>query len=265
VICITGSIASKEANMSWGNAVMQLTGSFRQRLPWHHQAEIGREWDLLQVERHKERIQVARESHDTLLRGFLSASMQLCLADDWLRADSPAKPMLRLALDLIRKGISEGRATLLGLRSPVLPEESLGKALCDVRNDFAPSERARFRIVIVGEARLLNPSVQEQIFLIAREALLNALQHSEARSVEVEIEYLRRKLRLVVRDDGKGIDPQAFQSGQSHWGLTGMRERAASIGAEIQIWSDQGEGTEVEISVPIPGVRVRFAQLSVLL
>jgi signal transduction histidine kinase len=73
-------------------------------------------------------------------------------------------------------------------------------------------------------------------------------------------------LRLIVRDNGKGIDPQALQSGQhSHWGLTGMRERAASIGAEIQIWSKQGGGTEVEISAPIRGVRVQPVQLSVLL
>ena len=252
--------------MSWGNAVMQLAGSVRQRLLWHHQADISRKWSLLPV-RYQERIRVARESHHTLLQGFLNASMlQPCLADDWLQADAPAKPMLRLALDLIRKGISEGRATLLGLRSPELPEESLGRALCGVRNDFAPSERARFRIVIVGEARPLHSAVQDQIFLIAREALLNALRHSEARSVEVEIEYLRRKLRLIVRDNGKGIDPQALQSGQhSHWGLTGMRERAASIGAEIQIWSKQGRGTEVEISAPIRGVRVQPAQLSVLL
>jgi len=242
--------------MNWGNAVIQVAESFRERLLWHHQGDISREWHLLQEERHKERIRIARELHDTLLQGFLSASMQLCLADDWLPADSPAKPILRRALDLIRKGINEGRATLLGLRSPVLPEGSLEKALCDVRNDFAPSERTRFRIVIVGEAKPLEPAVQEQIFLIAREALLNALRHSEASSAEVEIEYLRRKLRVVVRDNGKGIDPRALQSGEnSHWGLTGMWERAESIGAEIGVWSNQGEGTEVEISVPIRGVR----------
>jgi signal transduction histidine kinase len=181
--------------------------------------------------------------------------MQLCLADDWLPADSPAKPILRHALDLIRKGINEGRATLLGLRSPALLEASLEKALCDVRNDFAPSVRARFRMVILGETKALEPAVQEQVFWIAREALLNALRHSEASSVEVEIEYLQRKLRVVVRDNGKGIDPQAWQSDENlHWGLTGMRERAASIGAEVRVWSNQGEGTEVGISVPIRSV-----------
>ena len=241
--------------MSWRNAVIQMTESFRERLLWHHQGDISREWRLLQEERHKERIRIARELHDTLLQGFLSASMQLCLADDWLPADSPAKPILRRALNLMRKGINEGRATLLGLRSQVLPEGSLEKALCDVRNDFAPSVRTRFRIVIVGQAKPLEPAIQEQIFLVAREALLNALRHSEASSAEVEIEYLRRKLRVAVRDNGKGIDPRALESGQdSHWGLTGMRERAASIGAEIRVWSNQGAGTEVVISVPIRGV-----------
>lgn len=244
--------------MSWGNAVMQLAESSRERLLWHHQDDTSREWTPLEEERHKERIRIARELHDTLLQGLLSASLQLCLADDWLPADSPAKPMLGRAVDLVRKSINEGRATLLGLRCPVLPDGSLEKALCDVRKDFAPSERARFRIVVVGETRPLESAVQEQIFLIAREALLNALRHSEASSVEVEIEYVLGKLRVVVRDNGKGIDLEVMQSGHiAHWGLMGMRERAASIGAEIRVTSNPGEGTEVGISVPIPGVRAR--------
>jgi nitrate/nitrite-specific signal transduction histidine kinase len=67
--------------------------------------------------------------------------------------------------------------------------------------------------------------------------------------VEVEIEYLRRRLRLVVRDNGIGIDPQTLHSGKNlHWGLTGMRERAASIGAKTWVWRKNGRGTEVEIS-----------------
>jgi signal transduction histidine kinase len=244
--------------MIWGNAVMHLAEGFRERLLWHHHGDVSQVWNLLQEERNKERIRIAQELHDTLLQGFLSASMQLCLADDRLPADSPAKPMLRRALDLVRKGLDEGRATLLGLRSPVLPDGSLEKALCDVRNDFAGSERPRLRIVILGETRSLEPELQEQIFLIAREALLNALRHSEASSVEVEIEYLQRKLRVAVRDNGKGIDPQVLQSGRdSHWGLTGMRERAASIGAEIRVWSNPAAGTEVGISVPTRGVRAR--------
>jgi signal transduction histidine kinase len=159
--------------------------------------------------------------------------------------------MLRHALDLNRKGISEGRATL-GLRSSVLQNGSLEKALCDLRNDCASSDRAQFRILIVGETKPLESAVEEQIFLIAREALLNALRHSAPSRVEAEIEYLPRKLRVVVRDDGSGIDPEALRTGPL--GMTGMQERAASIGAKVRVWSKRGEGTEVEISLPIHGL-----------
>lgn len=162
--------------------------------------------------------------------------------------------MLRRALDLMRKGINEGRATL-GLRSSVLQDGSLEKALCDVRNDCASSDRAQFRIVIVGETKPLESAVEEQIFLIAREALLNALRYSAASRVEADIEYLPRKLRVVVRDDGTGIDPEALRTGRnSQCGLTGIQERAASIGAKVRVWSKRGAGTEVEISLPIHGL-----------
>ena len=242
--------------MYMGNTVMQLAGCFRERLLRHHQCDASRESDLLERERHKERIRIARELRDTLLQTFFSASMRLCLADEWLPGDLAAKPILRRALDLIRKGLNEGRATLLGLRSPVLSGGSLEKALCDARNDFAPSEHLQVRIVIIGEAKPVEPAVQEQILWVAREALLNALRHSKASSVEVEIEYLRRKLRVLVRDNGIGINAEELMSAKSlHWGLTAMRERAASIGAEVHVWSEQGQGTEVGISVPIRRVQ----------
>jgi signal transduction histidine kinase len=237
--------------MTWANADTPLAERIRERFLRPYQHRTTREGNL-QEERHKERIRIARDLHDTLLQGFLSASMQLCLADQWLPADSPVKPVLRRALDLMRKGIDEGRAALLGLRSPILTEGSLEKALCDVRDDFASAERARVRIVVLGEATSLDPAVQQQIYWIAREAMLNALRHSEATSVELEVEYLRRKLRLVVRDNGTGIDPHLLRSGStSHWGLTGMRERATSIGAKIRLWSKPGAGTEVEISLSL--------------
>jgi signal transduction histidine kinase len=158
-------------------------------------------------------------------------------------------------LDLIRKGLDEARSALMGLRSPMLPDACLEKALGDVCDDFAPGGRTRLCIVIHGKTRSLVPAVQEQVYWIAREALLNALRHSAASRVEAEIEYLPRELRVVVRDDGTGIDPEALRTGRnSHWGLTGMQERAASFGAKVRVWSKRGAGTEVEISLPIRGL-----------
>ena len=95
------------------------------------------------------------------------------------------------------------------------------------------------------------PALQEQIYLIGREALVNALVHSEATSIETEVEYLHRRLRVVVRDNGCGIDPVMLRLGRTgHWGIARMRERAESIGAQLRIWSRPSGGTELEISVP---------------
>jgi signal transduction histidine kinase len=103
----------------------------------------------------------------------------------------------------------------------------------------------------MGQPKTLKPAIQEQIYLIVREALVNALRHSKATCIEADVEYQRRQLRVVVRDNGCGIEPQMLrQEGDSHWGLLGMHQRARCIGAQLRIWSRRGAGTEVEVSVP---------------
>jgi signal transduction histidine kinase len=253
-----------EGDMVQENAPTALTAGIHKGLFRKDRGGTNRAWHaLLQQARHAERLRIARELHDTLLQGLLGASMQLCLVDDGLPTDSPAKPILRRALDLIRKGLDEGRGALLGLRSPELPDGSLEKALGDIRDSFAPECQTPLCIVILGKTRPLVPAVKEQIYWIAREALLNALRHSAASRIEAEIEYLPRRLRVVVRDDGIGIDPEALRAGRiSHWGLTGMQERAASIGAKVRVWSKRGEGTEVEISLPIHGLETTAQRVS---
>jgi signal transduction histidine kinase len=247
-----GQYRPKEVHMTWENTATAFAEHVHKGLLRQDRGNTSRRWHaLLQQARHKERLRIARELHDTLLQGFLSASMQLCLVDEGLPADSPAKPVLRRALELVRKGLDEGRRALLGLRTAALPEGSLEKALGDIRDAVPSGSRTHLCIVILGESRPLIPAVRDEVYWIAREALLNALRHSGANRVEVEIEYLPRKLRVVVRDDGIGIDPEALRTGRnSHWGLAGMQERAASIGGKVRVWSKRGEGTEVEISLP---------------
>ena len=57
---------------------------------------------------------------------------------------------------------------------------------------------------------------------------------------------------MRIRDDGKGIDPKVLQEGGrvGHWGLPGMRERAKQMGAQLNLWTEAGAGTEVELIVP---------------
>jgi signal transduction histidine kinase len=229
-----------------------LAGRIQSYFDHYDQHKSIREQVLRQEERRRERTRIARELHDTLLQGLLSASMQLQLAEGCLPPDSPAKPLLSRVRNLMGKGIAEGRAALQGLRSADAPSTTLDQALSDFCDELPPTDRARLRIIKIGRPKPLDSAVLHQIYLITREALLNSLRHSQAEKIEVEIEYFPRKLRVVVRDNGIGIDRQLLHSGRkSHWGLTVMRERAANIGAHLRIWSKPNAGTELELSLPL--------------
>jgi orotate phosphoribosyltransferase len=88
--------------------------------------------------------------------------------------------------------------------------------------------------------------------LTAVEALRNAFRHAQAPRIEVELHYDNEQFRLRVRDDGRGIDRAALsgQGSEGHYGLPGLRERAALIGGKLEVWSEVDSGTEVELRVP---------------
>ena len=109
-----------------------------------------------------------------------------------------------------------------------------------------------FKTVVEGTVLELHPIIREETYSIGREALINALTHSDARNIEAEITYEPREFRLRIRDDGCGIDPEVLEKGgrNDHWGLQGMRERAKRIGGKLDLWSRPGSGTEIELTVP---------------
>ena len=152
-------------------------------------------------------------------------------------------------LQLMHRALEEGRLALHRLRSPETAPTSLEKALADFGNEFRP-DGARFQIFVVGRPKALRQTIQEQIYLIGREAIANSFHHSKATSIEVEVVYLPGKLGVVIRDNGCGIDPQKVPLQRNlHRGLLGMYERARNIGAQLDIWSRRGSGTQVEISI----------------
>jgi ligand-binding sensor domain-containing protein/signal transduction histidine kinase len=202
-------------------------------------------------ERLAERTRIAQELHDTLLQGFLSASMQLDVAVDRLPADSPARSPLTRVLQLMSQVTEEGRNAVQGLRSRESSSLNLEQAFARLQDEVPIQNDIGFRVIVDGQPRPLHPVLRDEVYRIGREALVNAFQHSRAKNVEVELEYASSQLRVLVRDNGCGIDPQLLQSGrEGHWGLPGMRERAERIGAKLHVWSSFSAGTEVELSVP---------------
>ena len=218
------------------------------RLRMHHMAK---QMNVRFEERLAERMRIAQELHDTLLQGFLSASMQLHVAADQVSDDSPAKPLLGRVLQLMGQVIEEGRNALRGLRSSGRDSHHLEQAFSHVPQELAMQEDVAYRVIVDGQPRALHPVIRDEVYRIGREALVNAFRHARANSIEVEIQYTGSYLRTLIRDDGCGIDPQVLRSGrEGHWGLPGMRERAEGIGAKLKVWSRSAAGTEVELIVP---------------
>jgi len=202
-------------------------------------------------ERLAERTRIAQEIQDTLLQGFLSASMQLYVAVDQVPENSPAKPRLNHVQQLMGKVIEEGRNTVRGMRFSSTDSFDLVQAFSRVGQEFPDQNEIDFRVIVEGRIRPLHPILRHEAYRIGRQALVNAFRHARAKSIEVKLVYAARRLRILVRDDGCGIDPQALRSASdAHSGLSSLREQAKSIGARLKIRSRLREGTEVELTVP---------------
>ena len=201
-------------------------------------------------ERLAERTRIAQELHDTLLQGFISASMQLHVAAEQVPPETPARPQLARVQQLMSHVIEEGRNTVRGLRTEERAEAGLAQSLSRAAADLSGASPGSLRVIVKGTPKILHPAVHEGLFRVGREAIANAFRHAQASQVEVELEYAARAVRLLVRDDGVGVDPKVLSAGrEGHYGLSGMRERAEAIGGRLRLWSAPGAGTEVELEV----------------
>lgn len=213
--------------------------------------QLTRQLNVRFEERLAERTLIAQELHDTLLQGFLSASMQLDVAVDQLPEGSPLRPRLVRVLDLMRQVTEEGRNALRGLRLSDSGSEDIAVALSTINQELTSGGETVFRVIVQGSPRALHPIVRDEVYRIGREAVVNAFRHSHAKHITVEVSYLENQLRLLISDDGCGINSEVLESGrEGHWGLSGMRERAERINARLKVRSRVGSGTEVELSVP---------------
>jgi ligand-binding sensor domain-containing protein/signal transduction histidine kinase len=199
-----------------------------------------------------ERERIARDLHDTLLQSVQGLILKVHAAGKQITSDAAARDALEKTLDHADQVLAEGRDRVRNLRATTRSLDDLPTAFKDVAEETPQGRKGTFKTVVEGSFRKLHPLVQEESYCIGREAIINALTHSEGRNVEVEISYESRQFRLRVRDDGHGINQKILKEGgrPDHWGMQGMRERANKIGAELKIWSGHENGTEVELTVP---------------
>ena len=197
-----------------------------------------------------ERSRIARELHDTLLQGLSSLTMQMQALSTRMRT-SAEKETLDDILHDAGVCLKDARKSLWGLRSPRSGETSMQSRLGQLARQAVDGRTAKLSLSIDKSGRDLPPEVEYHLLRIAREALANAVRHSGAGAIEVSLKSRGSSLVLSVKDNGRGFDASpGAPVPEGHYGLVGIRERAAEIGAELKLTSGAGIGTDVTLILP---------------
>jgi two-component system NarL family sensor kinase len=200
----------------------------------------------------EERNRLAREIHDTLAQGLTAIALQLETADALLgqaEADKRARQAVAQALALARANLDEARRSVLDLRAAPLEGRTLAQALAALADEWSRKPGVPVRFTATGGAHPLPVRVEAGLYRVAQEAITNALRHAAAKHIEVALVTQPGLVRLTVADDGRGFEPQAIP--KDRYGLIGLNERARLLGGALELQSSPGEGTRVEVKVPL--------------
>ncbi|MBB5057583.1 ligand-binding sensor domain-containing protein [Granulicella aggregans] len=206
-----------------------------------------------------ERNRIAREIHDTLAQGYVGVSLQLEMVGRLLKASrssageaGPIEGLVESTKEMVRSSLEEARSSIWNLRSAQsdAEAETLPARLAAAVRMKQRGSAAAIRLTVRGTFRPLERSVEDEMLRIGQEAVSNAVRHASANAVEVVLKYDTGWLELKVSDDGTGF---VRTSAAGHYGLQGIEERAAAIGAKLRIESSPGAGTMVEARLGIAG------------
>jgi signal transduction histidine kinase len=200
----------------------------------------------------EERNRLAGEIHDSLAQSFAGISMQLFAAQEVIQSmDENSLGYIERANDLARFGLAEARRSALSLRSDIIEESGLVEALQMLveRSNIPGRLRCNFRSNGVRKEDL-PLQIQQDFLRIAQEAISNALRHANPTVINVNLRLDCTNLLLEIRDNGSGIDNTRLENGEG-LGLGNMRDRAKTLGAELDIRTADGRGTSIIVRLPI--------------
>jgi signal transduction histidine kinase len=200
-----------------------------------------------------ERNRIAREIHDTLAQGYVGVSVQLEVLGELLRhnkVDAAAKH-LDLTRGYVREGLADARQSIWALRSQDSCETTLPVRLRRLV-DAEVGHEVENHFSLFGAYRPMPSETEREFLRVAQEAIHNVKKHAGAKNLFVQLEYGTNEIALEVRDDGRGFTVgEKLESPSGHFGLTGMRERAAVIGGTLEVTSESGSGTTVRLRVAL--------------
>ncbi len=202
-----------------------------------------------------ERARVARELHDSLLQGMAAAQMHLRGVRKRFAPTASPTPASKVAEELsaieelVARNIEETRQFVWDLRDSMKPPQELGAGLVAMLDRARSRCESTMTMEQIGTPIALPADATRELLRIAHEAIANAVRHASAGEIRVTLAHEAETVTVTVRDDGRGFEPnRAAGESSGHFGVTGMRERAARIG-RLTIESHAGQGTKVEIMV----------------
>jgi ligand-binding sensor domain-containing protein/signal transduction histidine kinase len=221
-------------------------GAYRLRV-WQVTTQLKERFE----ERLKERTRIAQDLHDSLIQDVMGISLQIEVTDELLPAGFPAKEPLTRALALCKSALDAGRRALNDLRTAALNSADIVNSFSQLANERTRDAETKIDVTVEGRERPLNALPGSDMLQIGRQAIANALQHADAMRIHVLLTYDEQEFRLRVEDNGRGMNEADLKLRRpGHYGVAGMHERAARLGAAISLQSRIGEGTEVNLCVP---------------
>jgi len=200
-----------------------------------------------------ERKRIAQELHDTVLQGFTGVRLKLWAITHQLpESMTTTKEQLNNVIRQTDQCLKESRSSVWSLRSPRLEEAAdLASALSQAAAQLVAGTPSRLNFKVAGTPRKLSGIVEFNLLRIGEEAVTNAVKHSAASTIDVQIRFEHHKVVLQVNDDGRGFDPEHVPVAQmEHQGLAGIRDRTGLLGGTLAIKSRPGAHTEILVTVP---------------
>ncbi len=208
--------------------------------------------DLLRhivIAQEDERARIARELHDETSQILTGFSLHLAALDETMTQYPQAHQQI-LHLQTLSKQISQGLYRLVrDLRPAQLDDLGLIAALNFLVGDVRKRLNLKVHLQIIGNHQRLDPLVETVFFRIAQEALTNAARHAHTGEAQVRIQFDEDAIVLEVSDQGVGFSPEVLLSSPDGYGLTGMIERAESVGGKLEIMSEPQRGTSIKMGI----------------
>ncbi len=248
----------------WRHQVARSNARLTKEIEARQESEHARQNAELELQATlRERQRLAGDLHDTIEQSLTGVALQIDAARRAPNLEDTTNN-LAVASTMLTQSREEVRRSVWNLRAQALDGKLLREALTEVAGQFLKHRGIVLHVGGRGEEVPLPPLISSNLFMLAKEALSNAVKHGAPKRIDISVDYAPSTVTLIVHDDGQGFEPSTAKGpDEGHYGLAGMRERATRFGGLVRVTSHPGQGTKVFIHVQFSDVPEESDEISI--